>query len=234
MRLEDVAIWVQPAADNVAVAKVAIARGTVVAVGGQNVCVQGDIKPGHRFAVRPIPAGEWARQYGQPFGLSRGIGAGEPITPQNLESKVPAPDAGRVPVGRYADLARLRITPTPTFQGFRRADGSVGSRNWVLVVPTSICSSHEACAISLRAETGGVWSREKFSNVDGVTAIPHTQGCGCPDGGAVVATAKMLTRYLNHPNVGAALIIELGCEKTSLVIFQNFAESYLERLEELT
>jgi len=233
-RLEDVAIWVQPATDNVAVAKAAIARGTVVVADEQRICVTADIKMGHRFAVKAIPAGEWARQYGQPFGVSRGIGAGEPITAENLENRIPHLDAQTLPVGNYADLSGLRITPTPTFQGYRRTDGRAGTRNWVLVVPTSMCASHEASTISLLAEANGVWSRDKYPNVDGVSAIPHTQGCGCPDGGAVVSTVKMLSRYLNHPNVAAALIVELGCEKTNLAIFQNFALRYLEQLEEMS
>ena len=71
--------------------------------------------------------------------------------------------------------------PAPTFLGFRRPDGRVGVRNWVLIVPTSMCSSHEAPMIALQAEMGGIYSREKYPNVDGVTAIPHTRGCGCPD-----------------------------------------------------
>jgi altronate hydrolase len=100
-------------------------------------------------------------------------------------------------------------------------------RNWVLIVPTSMCSSHEASTIALRAEMGGVWSRERYPNVDGVTAIPHTRGCGCPDMepradgaeqlmGVVEASMRMLGRYKEHPNVGAAMVIELGCEKTNL------------------
>src|SRR5919107_4188482 len=110
--------------------------------------------------------------------------------------------------------------------GFRRPGGRVGVRNWVLIVPTSMCSSHEASTIALRAEMSGLYSRDKYPNVDGVSAIPHTRGCGCPDyepratadqlTGVVEASMRMLGRYIEHPNVGAVLIIELGCEKTNL------------------
>src|SRR5205814_3656512 len=78
-----------------------------------------------------------------------------------------------------------------------------------------MCSSHEASTIALRAEMGGTYTREKYPNVDGVTAIPHTRGCGCDDGASIDVTFRILANYLDHPNVGAVLVIELGCEKTN-------------------
>ena len=106
-------------------------------------------------------------------------------------------------------------------------------RNWILIVPTSNCSSHEAATIAMQAEFSGLYSREKYPNVDGVTAIPHTRGCGCPDmipagtpghrfTSMVEATMRLLANHIRHPNVGAALVIELGCEKTNLSAFNRF------------
>ena len=127
--------------------------------------------------------------------------------------------------------------PVPTFQGFRRPDGRAGVRNLVLVVPTSMCSSHEAAMIAMQAELGGIYSREKYPNVDGVVAIPHTRGCGCLDMepgaaagrlvGVVEASLKMLGRYVEHPNVAAVLVLELGCEKTNLAIFGRYIGKHL-------
>ena len=45
--------------------------------------------------------------------------------------------------------------------GFRRADGRVGTRNFVLIVPTSMCASHEAQQISIISEYT-LWTRQKF------------------------------------------------------------------------
>ncbi len=81
--------------------------------------------------------------------------------------------------------------------------------------------------ISMQAENS-IWSREAYPNVDGVTAVCHTKGCGCPDGGSITATLTMLARYMNHPNVAAALVIELGCEKTDLATFEDFVKKHLE------
>jgi altronate hydrolase len=71
-----------------------------------------------------------------------------------------------------------------TFMGFRRPDGRVGTRNFVLIVPTSMCASHEAQQISIIAEYT-LFSRQQFPNVDGVVAIPHNKGCGCQDGSTI-------------------------------------------------
>jgi len=223
------AIIVHPA-DNIAVAKQPIEPGTVVAFGGQPITVQGRVLAGHRFAVRDIPAGEWARQYNQPFGKSRGIRTGDPITNANLDSKVPSIDPATLELKtpRFEYVPENRV---PTFQGFRRPDGRVGVRNWVLIVPTSMCSSHEAHTISMMAEMTGVYAREKFPNVDGVTAIPHTRGCGCPDGASVDVTFKILADYLDHPNVGAALVIELGCEKTNSGLLNAWIERHKKRVD---
>ena len=65
-----------------------------------------------------------------------------------------------VPIVR--DLPQNLHTPSPdyfpldqraTFMGYRRPDGRVGTRNYVLIVPTSMCASHEALQISTIAES---------------------------------------------------------------------------------
>jgi altronate hydrolase len=64
------------ARDNVAVAKVAVPRGTLVQVGSTTVEVLDDVSPGHRFALMAIPEGDFVRQYGQPIGTSKGVAPG--------------------------------------------------------------------------------------------------------------------------------------------------------------
>ncbi len=110
--------------------------------------------------------------------------------------------------------------------GFRRPDGRVGTRNFVLIVPTSMCASHEATQISMMSEFMH-YSREKFPNVDGVVAIPHNKGCGCQDGSTLDVMMRTLSNYADHPNVGGVILIDLGCEKTNL----SFVEKYLTKRE---
>jgi altronate dehydratase large subunit len=94
------------------------------------------------------------------------------------------------------------------FYGFRRSDGRVGTRNHVLVVPTVICSSLVAERVAAAAPPLGV-------------ALPHLAGCGQlgPD---MRVTHETLAAYCGHPNVGAVVVLALGCEQ---VVAQSLADA---------
>lgn len=217
--LADVAVVVD-AADNVAVVKRHVDAGVVVrAADGREIALRAAIPPGHRFATADIPAGAFVRQYGQPIGTSKGIVEGDLVHAGNMSHDVPIvrelPADLRTPAPDYIPEAERR-----TFRGFRRPDGRVGVRNYVLVVPTSMCASHESQQIATIAEFTA-FSRSRFPNVDGVVAIPHTRGCGCSDGSSVEVTLRTLANYASHPNVGGVLFIGLGCEKTNLSLVEQ-------------
>ena len=104
--LEAFAIVVNPA-DNVAVVKTQVESGLVLRLpDGRDVGVRGTVTPGHRFATRAIPAGEFVLQYGQPIGTSLGMQEGDPITSRQYVERGPrrARPPGRVPIEppRYA------------------------------------------------------------------------------------------------------------------------------------
>lgn len=211
--LDGVAIVVS-AGDNVAVVRVELAGGQEVALqDGAVVRVGGPLVPGHRFATVAIPSGEYVVQYGQPIGTSRGIALGEPVTHENMSDDVPVvrtlpADLSNPPPDYIPGDRRAR------FEGFCRPDGRVGTRNHVLIVPTSMCSSHEAQQIATVADLT-LFSREQHPNVDGVVALPHNKGCGGSDGSHIEVMMRTLVNYARHPNIGGVLFIELGCEKTN-------------------
>src|SRR5919107_4603231 len=99
-------------------------------------------------------------------------------------------------------------TERPGFMGYRRPDGRVGTRNHVLVVPTVICAAVVAERIAAAAAPVSV-------------ALPHLAGCGQlgPD---MRVTHETLAAYCAHPNVGAVVVIALGCEQ---VVAQMLAET---------
>lgn len=201
--------------DNVAVVKKETAPGLELFLpGGGELRVAEAVAPGHRFATRAIPAGEFVLQYGQPIGTSLGIESGQAITRENMSNDVPIvrelPDNLHMAAPDYIPQEMRE-----SFNGFRRPDGRVGTRNFVLVVPTSMCASHEAQQISIIAEYT-LYSRQKYPNVDGVVAIPHNKGCGCQDGSTIDVMLRTLSNYADHPNVGGVVLIDLGCEKTNL------------------
>ena len=208
------AIVVDPK-DNLAVVKEPTTPGLEVTLSsGRVIRLRSSVPPGHRFATRDIPEGEFVLQYGQPIGTSLGIREGEYISHANMTDEVPVvrdlPEDLRTPPPDYTP-ERERAT----FMGFRRPDGRTGTRNFVLIVPTSMCASHEAQQIALLAEFLH-HSRKRYPNVDGVVAIPHNKGCGCQDGSTLDVMLRTLSNYADHPNVGGVVLMDLGCEKTNL------------------
>jgi altronate hydrolase len=216
------AIVVNPA-DNVAVVKTQVDEGLVLRLpDGREVALRGTVTPGHRFATRSVPPGELVLQYGQPIGTSRGMLEGDPVTPQSMSNEVPVvrelPAQFRSEPPRYVPDAERR-----TFLGFRRANGRVGTRNFLLIVPTSMCASHESQQIAMMAEFS-IYKRDRFPNVDGVVAIPHTRGCGCADGSNIQVMLRTLANYAAHPNIGGVIFIGLGCEKTNLTEVERYLQ----------
>ncbi|MGH9448861.1 MAG: UxaA family hydrolase, partial [Terriglobia bacterium] len=122
------------------------------------------------------------------------------------------------------------------FDGFPRPDGTIGTRNYVGIVTSGMCSSTEAQTIASRAMRE-IYSREKFPNVDGVVPISQESGCGMPDGRAVDLLNLLLADALRHPNLGSAIYIDLGCGKTcvecSAPVFQNSVPDYKQRVVNL-
>lgn len=218
--LDAVTIRVNPA-DNVAVARRRIDAGTTFRMpDGSTFLVRDAVPPGHRIAVVDIPRDEFVRQYGEPIGTSLGIERGGKITHANMSNEVPI-QRDLHPDQHVAAPKYISAPQTATFMGYRRPDGRVGTRNYILIVPTSMCSSHEAQQISMQAEFE-LYSRKLFPNVDGVTAIPHNKGCGCQDGSNLDITLRTLANYAAHPNVGGVVMLDLGCEKTNLSVVEKY------------
>lgn len=88
------------------------------------------------------------------------------------------------------------MNPSMT-QGYQRADGRFGIRNHLLVIPCSVCASEVAIRVAAAS--------------DMAVAIPHQHGC-CQMGEDFRQTVRTLIGFGVHPNVGAVLVIGLGCE----------------------
>ena len=87
------------------------------------------------------------------------------------------------------------------FQGYRRANGKVGSRNHVAVIPSVVCANDVAIAIA--------------NQVNNTRALLHHQGC-CQMPPDLERVTDALIGLGCNPNVGAALIVSLGCEGTDV------------------
>jgi altronate hydrolase len=93
-----------------------------------------------------------------------------------------------------------------TFLGYRRADGRVGTRNFIAVLAASNCSSHVCSAIADELR------QFKLGSVDGVVALPHQEGCAHHEGADTEQLERTMRGMVLNPNVAAVLMVGLGCE----------------------
>jgi len=192
------------ATDNIAVARVPISVGAELKVDGHAVTARDPIPAGHKIALVRIPSGETVRRYGQIIGrASAVIEPGRHVHTHNLAFEELHFDY-EFP-GAETPLAARRASPT--FLGYPREDGRVGTRNYIAVVAASNCAAHTAELIA-RSFAG----EELPANVDGVVAFPHGEGCGHAIGPDTEQLQRTLAGVLAHPNVAAAIILGLGCE----------------------
>lgn len=201
---DNAAIHLNPR-DNIAIARLALPEGQPVHLAGVRLTLPAPVPGGHKLALRPIAPGEPVLRYGEIIGFaSRPIAPGEHVHTHNLLYEDPSTGYDFPAVERP-----LPAPPAdqPTFQGYWREDGRVGTRNYIAVVAASNCAAHtaELIAASYAGQSLG-------PHVDGVVAFPHGEGCGHSFGPDVDQLRRTLGGVLDHPNVGAAIILGLGCE----------------------
>ncbi len=191
--------------DNVVVARVSLPADQPIEVNGVTVITRKPIPAGHKLAIKPIPHGEAVWRYGNVIGFaSASIEPGEHVHVHNLGYK--ELDASDIVPGEGREI-HLPHAPPATFLGFQRADGRVGTRNYIAVVAASNCAAYTSELIAHS------FAEEKLpANVDGVVAFPHGEGCGQAIGPDTNQLQRTLQGVLDHPNVSAALILGLGCE----------------------
>ncbi|MBQ6246419.1 MAG: altronate dehydratase [Kiritimatiellae bacterium] len=168
-----------------------------------NVEVRDD---GHKYALRDIAAGENVIKYGMPIGHATcAISKGEHVHVHNV-----ATNLGDALAYRYEpEFSDLERKEAPVIHAFRHADGRVGIRNDIWVVPTVGCVN-SLC--------------ERLAKACGGLALTHPYGCS-QMGADHERTANLLAALCLHPNAGGVLVVGLGCENNTLDSFRKRIET---------
>jgi altronate hydrolase len=192
--------------DNIAIALRRIGAGEPALPG---LVALDPIGPGHKIALGPIAAGETVRKYGQVIGAATAdIPRGGHVHSHNLAVSADRLAAAPAPVWD-------RTEPPRTFEGFRRANGKVGVRNYVGVLTSVNCSATVARHIAEAAERTGLL--DAFPHVDGIVPITHASGCGMASSGeGFELLRRTLWGTAANPNFAAVLLVGLGCEVMQL------------------
>ena len=165
----------------------------------------------HKVALSDIAAGAPVRRYGVAIGRALApIAAGSWVHERLLELP-PAPGLDGLP------MATVRPPHQPplegfTFDGYRNADGSVGTRNLLAITQTVQCV---AGVVEIAAERIRRELLPLFPHVDGVVALEHAYGCGVAiDAPGAEIPVRTLRNLARNPNFGGeVLVVSLGCEK---------------------
>ncbi|MEO6300895.1 MAG: altronate dehydratase family protein [Paracoccaceae bacterium] len=164
---------------------------------------------GHKIATKAILVGERVIRYGQIIGVAtQPIAAGEHIHSHNLGMD-PAHELDYAFATERPQLPL--VNEQRHFMGYHRADGSVGTRNYLGVLTSVNCSGSVARFIAEACEKSD-WLKD-FPNVDGVVPIVHGTGCGMSGKDEGYDTLfRTLKGYARNPNFGGILLVGLGCE----------------------
>ncbi|PUB30281.1 altronate hydrolase [Promicromonospora sp. AC04] len=195
--------------DDVAVATRDLSPGDQATAPGTGPVAVGQAVPrGHKIALRAVPAGAAVHKYGQVIGVATAhIAPGDHVHTHNLGFEEGTREA---PLGGTHTELPLPDGVRPTFRGYRRADGRVGTRNFVAILTSVNCSASTAKMIADQFRGAAL---DEFENVDGVIALTHTSGCGLvPDSEGGQILLRTLRGYAAHPNVAGLLVLGLGCE----------------------
>ncbi|WP_030610615.1 UxaA family hydrolase [Streptomyces sclerotialus] len=196
--------------DDVAVAAADLPAGSTADADGLAVPLRADVPRGHKIALRAVRRGAPVLRYGQIIGFAAAdIAPGDHVHLHNLEYRDFERGYEFAVDARPAEL--LPESERATFQGYVRADGSVGTRNYLGILTSVNCSATAAKQIAARLRHSGVL--DDYAHVDGVVALTHGQGCGlAADGEGIEVLRRVMRGYLTHPNFAGFLLLGLGCE----------------------
>jgi altronate hydrolase len=198
-------------ADNVVIARTDVAIGTPVP--SEDFVSKSQVAAGYKIAARRIRQGEPVRKYNNVIGFAAtDIAPGTLVHGHNLEFREFDRDYAYCADYRPVDL--LPAERRASFDGIVRANGEVATRNYIGVLSTVNCS---ATVVHKIAEWFTPERLADYPNVDGVVAFSHSIGCGMEMSGEPMALLRRTTAgYARHPNLAAALIVGLGCERNQL------------------
>jgi Altronate dehydratase len=203
-------------ADNVAVALQDLSKGAVV----EGVTLSMDIPRGHKIVLQDLKAGENVIKYGFPIGhVTRDAAAGTMVDHSCIKTNL----EGLLEYSYQPALVDIPDASVKrTFKGFRRADGQVGVRNQIWVIPNVGCVNGICQTIveRFKAEISCHPELAEGSSVDAVVAFPHNYGCS-QLGADHENTRTVLADMVHHPNAGGVLVVSLGCENNQLDAFRE-------------
>lgn len=235
--------------DNVAIACRRLEVGTRIKLTGATGVLAYTVLEGHRFAVRPIAAGQPLLSWGLPFGIAlTNIAAGDYVCNQSMLDALAVRqlDGAKLPVQpNFSDVlapfafdeksfqpgpAVERAENTGTFAGFRRPGRrGVGTRNFIVILGTTSRTASFARQLAARLQA----LARVHPSLDGIVAVAHTEGGGTSEPHNTAEVLRALAGFMVHPNVGAVLALDYGVEPIPNARLRAFMQEHRYPLAEV-
>lgn len=206
-------------ADNVLVALQDLAAGATLVHGGQAIVLPGLVRAKHKVTTEALATGAPVHMYGVQVGkTTQPIALGEAITSANVQHEAEAYGLDRRQAWTWQppDVSAWQNT---TFQGYPRTDGTVGTRNYWLVVPLVFCENRNIRMMQDAFERAlGYGQTDRYHQQVQQLAEAYRAGCLVDLSDPLpVATEQPASRSALFPNVDGIKFLthEMGCGGTA-------------------
>jgi len=203
--------------DNVVVSTRIVEKGEAA----EGATTSARIMRGHKMAAAKIPQGQPIRKFGQIIGFAKAdIAPGDWVHEHNVVMGDLSHDYAFAEAAKPENI--LPEDQRATFQGFRRKNGKVGTRNYIGIMTSVNCSATVAAHIA--KEVVRLNLLQDYPNIDGVVALTQDNGCVVDYRGVIFDTFKRTAwGYATNPNMGGVMMVGLGCEGFQI---PRFKEAY--------
>mgnify|MGYP001334446809 FL=1 len=182
-----------------------------------NLISKDKIPYGHKISLKKINKGEYIYRYGQIIGITQcDIDKGRHVHSHNLEFS----EFDRKYNNEFSTENKKENKKEKFFQGYKRVDGSSGTRNYIGLISTVNCSATVVKKIADKINE--YLSKKDFINIDGAVCLKHSSGCGMNNTGYGMNTFnRTIEGFKVHPNFGKVYVIGLGCECAQISLYNQ-------------
>ena len=203
--------------DNIGIAPMDIPQNININYGIRSI---NNIPYGHKISLKKIKSGDFIFKYGQIIGISnKNIEPGEHVHSHNMGYS----EFKREYIRKDIRNDIIKSEKTEYFKGFKRNNGSSGTRNYIGLISTVNCSATVVKKIS--DKINNYLKNNNFDNIDGAVCLKHSSGCGMNTSGyAMNVFNRTIEGFKIHPNFGKVFVIGLGCECAQISLYNNDQE----------
>ena len=204
--------------DNIGIAPMNIPKNVDLNIG---IKTKTNVPYGHKISLVKIKTGEFILRYGQKIGVALvDIDAGEHVHSHNLSST----EFKRNYKNNFEKENYIKNKRDIFFKGYKRSNGSAGTRNYIGLISTVNCSATVVKKIA--DKVNNELRKNNFQNIDGAVSLKHSSGCGMNTTGyGMNVFNRTIEGFKVHPNFAKVYVIGLGCECAQISLYNKDQES---------